>query len=186
MSWTRNRDPLACNLHKSHDARAQHLATTYDNGTRRDLRITRTDSFNPTPTALVSDPVAELPRSALTKDGQFVLYFTDKTPSGATLHVRSMDGTDPLSLPNVVDVVAAHDSLVFTDNSSDPNQYPVVTDLKALNLAAAGEPSLIESKIVEGRNFQLDSTGTQIVYVRSGVDRDAGPDRDGMFSQAIP
>ena len=86
----------------------------------------------------------------------------------------------------MADVVAARDSLIaFTDNSSDPNQYPVVTDLKALNLAAAGEPTLIEPKIVEGRNFQIDSTGTQIVYVRSGVDRDAGPDREGLFSRAI-
>jgi hypothetical protein len=160
---------------------------TYTDGTRRDLRITRTDVFNPAPTELVSDPVAVLPRSSLTKDGQFVLYLTDMTPSGATLHARSVDGTERVSLPNVVDVVAAHDgTIVFTDGSSDPNQYPIVADLKSLNLASAENPVLIEAKIVEGRNFQLDATGNQVVYVRSGIDRPASTEREGLFFQTIP
>ena len=160
---------------------------TYTDGTRRDLRITRTDVFNPAPTELVSDPVAGLPRSSLTKDGQFVLYLTDMTPSGATLHVRSVDGTERVILPNVVDAVAAHDgTVVFTDGSSDPNQYPIVADLKSLNLASGENPTLIEAKIVEGRNFQLDATGNRVVYVRSGIDRVASIEREGLFFQAIP
>lgn len=158
----------------------------YDNGTRRDLRITRTDAFNPSPTELVPDPVAGLPRSGLTKDGQFVLYLTDMTPSGGTLHVRSTDGTERMVLPNVLDAVAAHDgTIVFTDGSTDPNVYPVVADLKVLNLATTASPTLLEAKIVEGRTFQLDATGTKIVYVRSGVDRDSGTERDGLFFQTI-
>jgi hypothetical protein len=159
----------------------------YDNGTRRDLRITRTDVFNPSPTELVSDPVAGLPRSGLTKDGQFALYLTDMTPSGAALHVRSSDGTERMVLPNVLDAVAAHDgTIVFTDGSTDPNQYPVVADLKMLNLAKTASPTLLEAKIVEGRTFQLDASGKQVVYVRSGIDREPSTERDGLFFQTIP
>jgi len=109
------------------------------------------------------------------------------TPSGATLHVRSIDGIDRIVLSNVVDAVAAHDStIVFTDGSSDPNQYPIVADLKALNLATGESPTLIEAKIVEGRNFQIDATGNQVVYVRSGIDRAASTEREGLFFQTIP
>lgn len=159
---------------------------TYTDGTRRDLRITRTDVFNPAPTELVSTPVAELPRSSLTKDGQFALYLTDMTPSGATLHVRSLDGTELTLLPNVVEAAAAHDStIVFTDGSSDPKQYPVVADLKVLNLATSASPTLIEGKIVDGHSFQLDGTGKQVVYVRSGIGRDASTDREGLFFETI-
>lgn len=160
---------------------------TYDQGTRRDLRITRTDEFNPAPMELVPAPVAELPRSSLSKDGQFVLYLTDVTPSGATLHVRTMDGAEHMVIPNVADAVAAHDGMVvFTDGSSDPNQYPITADLKVVNLATAEPPVLVESKILEGRNFQLDVTGTRVIYVRSGIDRDASPEREGLFVRTLP
>lgn len=160
---------------------------TYDQGTRRNLRITRTDAFNPDPIELIPDPVATLARSALTKDGQFVLYLTDVTPSGATLHVRSVDGTERMVIPNVLDAVAAHDAtIVFTDGSSDPNQYPIVADLKALNLVSNAPAELVEPKIAEPRNFQLDATGTLVIYVRSGIDRDAGPAREGLFVRTIP
>jgi hypothetical protein len=160
---------------------------TYDRGTRRDLRITRTDVFSLAPTELVPDPVAELPRSSLSKDGRFVLYLTDMTPSGATLHVRTVDGGERMVLPNVAEAVAAHDAvIVFTDGSSDPNQYPITSDLKVVDLATSEPPALVESKILEGRNFQLDTTGTRVLYVRSGIDRDASPERDGLFVRTIP
>jgi hypothetical protein len=161
---------------------------TYDNGTRRDLYIAHTNHFNPDPIELVADPVAGLARSALTKDGQSVLYLTDMTPSGATLHVRSIDGGERMIVPNVADVVAAHEGrIVFTDNSSDPNQYPVVSDLKTIDLAAGEAPSLVEAKIAEGRNFQLDASGKQVIYVRSGIDRDGGgPAQGGLFVRTIP
>jgi hypothetical protein len=161
---------------------------TYDQGTRRDLIITRTDVFNPAPTVLESDPLAGLARSSLTKDGRFALYFTDMTASGAMLHVRGIDGTERMVLPGVVEAVAAHDStIVFTDGSSDPNQYPIVADLKVLDLATSESPTLLESKILEGRNFQLDAAGRQVIYVRSGIDRDASPtEREGLFLRTVP
>jgi hypothetical protein len=75
---------------------------------------------------------------------------------------------------------------VFTDGSSPPDVYPVVADLKMLDIAAGDVPVLIEAKIAEGRSFQLDGSGSHVVYVRSGVDRDAAPSRDGLFVQTIP
>jgi hypothetical protein len=177
----------AAEYSRAFDQALYSTTVTYDNGTRRDLRVARTDQFNPAPTELVPDPVAELPRSAFTKDGRFVLYLTDVTPTGGTLHVRSIDGDERLVLNGVVDVVAAHDStIVFTDGSSDPDVYPVVTDLKLLDVATSSIPALIEPKIAEGRTFQLDASGSHVVYVRSGVDRDASAAREGLFVQAVP
>jgi hypothetical protein len=158
---------------------------TYESGTRRDLRLVTTAGFNPAPIDLVTEPVATLARSSMTQDGRFVLYLTDMTPSGASLHVVATDGTERLVLPNVVEVAAANDSmLVFADNSSDPNQYPIVADLKVIDLATAAEPRLIEAKIVEGKSFQLDPSREKVVYVRSGVDRELSvAQRDGLFVQ---
>jgi hypothetical protein len=160
---------------------------TYDNGTRRDLRLVTTDGFNPAPIELVSEPAAALPRSSMTRDGRFVMYLTDMAAIGATLHIVAIDGTERLVLPNVLEVVAANESrLVFTDNSSDPEQYPVVADLKVVDLATDAEPWLIEAKILEGRGFQLDRAREKVVYVRSGVDRDASAgDQQGLFFRRV-
>jgi hypothetical protein len=174
---------------KTFDRALYSSTVTYDNGTRRDLRIIRTDEYNQKPVELVQDPVAGLPRSALTNDGQFVLYLTDATPSGAMLHIRSVDGSERMTLPNVLDAVAAHDgTIVFTDGSSDPEKYPIVADLKMLDLATNDPAVLVEAKISEPRNFHVDASGRHVVYVRSGVDRDAdaGPLREGLFVRTIP
>jgi hypothetical protein len=160
---------------------------TYDDGTRRDLRLVPTDAFDAAPIELVTEPVAVLPRSSMTRDGRFVLYLTNVTPVGASLHVVEIDGTERLVLPNVVEVLAAYDStIVFTDNSSDPDQYPLVTDLKVIDVTTNAAPLLLEAKIVEGRRFELDSTRERVVYVRSGVDRDPSvSERDGLFFQGL-
>ena len=160
---------------------------TYDDGTRRDLRLVPTDAFDAAPLELVTEPVAVLPRSSMTRDGRFVLYLTDVTPSGASLHVVEIDGTERLVLPNVVEALAAYDStIVFTDNSSDPDQYPLVADLKMIDLATNADPLLLEAKIVEGRRFELDATRERVVYVRSGVDRDSSDaEHDGLFFQRL-
>jgi len=159
----------------------------YAQGAQRDLRLVATDAFSPTPIELVSTPVATLPRSSFARDGQFVMYLTDVTPSGGSLHVVAIDGNERLVLPGVVDVLAASEStLVFTDNSSDPELYPVLTDLKVIDLATDSAPRLVEAKILDGRSFQLDPSGTKVLYVRSGVDRDpAVAGRDGLFFQLI-
>jgi len=160
---------------------------TYTDGTKRDLWLTPTDAFNPAPIELVKDPLAALPRSCLTADEKFVLYLTDMTPTGANLHVVSVDGKERALLPGVVEAVAAKGgTIVFTDNSSDPNQYPVVADLKVLDLAKGGSPQLLEEKIVDGKAFHVDASGTEVIYIRSGVDRDAGANRTGLFAQALP
>jgi hypothetical protein len=156
---------------------------TYEEGTRRDLSLVPTNEFNPEPIALVSEPVATLPRSSMTRDGRFVLYLTDVTPSGGSLHVVAIDGTEKMVLENVVEAVAVNDdTLVFTDNSSDPSQYPIVADLRVLAIGRGAKSGLVEAKIAEGRTFSLDASGEHVVFVRSGVDRDADDgERDGLF-----
>src|SRR5262249_52275167 len=131
---------------------------------------------------------AALPRSSITTDGRFVLYLTDVTPTGGTLHVVGMDGGEVLSLPGVLDAMAAHGSgIVFTDNGSDPDVYPNVADLKWVDPATSDEPVLIESSVMEAKNFQVDSRGERVVYSRSGVDRDAAdPDHSGLFYCTLP
>lgn len=160
---------------------------TYEEGTRRDLRLVSTGGLNTSPIELVSEPVAALGRSSMSRDGELVLYLTDMSMSGATLHVVAKDGTELLVLPGVVDVVAAAgQTLVYTDNSSDPNVYPIVADLKVLNLAHETEPRLVEERIIDGKNFYLDADGTHVTYMRSGVDRDPeASDSKGLFVREV-
>jgi hypothetical protein len=160
---------------------------TYENGTQRDLRLVSTDGFKEQPIVLVADPVAVLPRSSMTRDGQFVLYLSDVTSTGGSLHVVDRHGAEVLVLPNVVEAEAAGNSaLVFTDNQSDPEQYPVVADLKIIDLGREQEPRLIEEKILDGKKFAVDRSGRSIIYTRSGVDREAGTEaRDGVFVQQL-
>jgi hypothetical protein len=162
-------------------------AVSYEQGIQRDLRMVATDAFNATPTELVTGLTASLTRSSISQDGQFVFYLSDVTPSGGLLHVVDRDGVERIVLPGVVDALAASGSrIVFTDNSSDPEVFPVVTDLKVMDLARDAEPRLIEAKILEGRTFQLDAMKQQVIYVRSGIDRDAAaPDQVGLFVQRL-
>jgi hypothetical protein len=160
---------------------------TYENGTQRDLRLVSTDGFKEQPIVLVDDPVAVLPRSSMTRDGKFVLYLSDVSSTGGSLHVVDRQGTEVLVLPNVVEAEAAGDSsVVFTDNQSDPEKYPVVADLRIIDLAFEKEPRLIEEKVLDGHKFVVDAAGQSIVYTRSGVDRDtAADDHDGVFVQRL-
>jgi hypothetical protein len=146
---------------------------TYEEGTRQDLFMVRTFGFNTEPIELVGEPVAALGRSQMTADGKHVFFLTDMSSSGATLNVVANDGSEMLALPNVTEVVAANAStLVFTDNASDPQQYPNVADLKVLNLAHELAPRLVEEKILNPRGFYLDASRDHVVFVRSGLDRD--------------
>ena len=156
---------------------------TYEEGTRRDLFLVPTDGFDETPIELVSEPLAALGRASMTADGRFVLYFTDMTARGGTLHVVDTDGSEKLVLHDVVEVAAAFESTIaFTDNASDPEVYPVVADLHVIDVAVETEPRLVEAQILEVRNFQLEASGDRIVYVRSGLDRDeTDPERNGAF-----
>jgi hypothetical protein len=160
---------------------------SYEHGTQRDLLLTSTDVFNPNPLVLVKQPVATLARSSMTRDGRFVLYLTDVTDRGGTLHVVDPDGREVATLPGVVEASAAKGSLlVFTDNSSDPSKYPVVADLKLIDLERDSEPRLIEQQVLSSKDFQVDVSGSTVAYVRSGVDRDAEqPDHDGLFVVSI-
>ena len=161
---------------------------TYENGTQRDLRLVETDGFNPEPIELVGDPSAAVGRSSITDDGEYVLYLDEVTANGSTLHVVDTQGNEVVSLPGVLDVLAAHGStIVFTDHGSDPEVYPNVADLEVLDVATSTKPTLVEARIMETKNFQLDSSLTRVIYVRSGVDRDPeDPLRTGIFWKQLP
>jgi hypothetical protein len=46
---------------------------------------------------------------------------------------------------------------------------------------------LIEAKVLDGKNFQVDAAGTVAAYVRSGIARDpADPTHDGVFTVTLP
>lgn len=160
---------------------------TYDSGTQRDLLLTPTAAFNPDPLVLVDKPVASLARSYMTRDGRYFFWLTDVGPRGGSLHVVDAGGSRVVELPNVLEAAAGDGSLlVFTDNPSDPEQYPVVADLKIIDLALEDEPRLVEEKVLDGKNFQLGGDGKVVTYVRSGVDRDsAEPGYQGAFSATI-
>jgi hypothetical protein len=146
---------------------------SYEQGTRQDLLLVSTEGLNTDPIQLVSSPVAALARSNMTADGSFVFYLTDMDSTGATLHIVAKDGSEMLSLPGVVEVVAANDStLVFTDNMSDPNAYPVTADLKVINLQQEMTPRVVEEKVLDGHSFYLSPDRTLVTFVRSGVDLD--------------
>ncbi|HEX6274565.1 MAG TPA: hypothetical protein VFZ53_16090 [Polyangiaceae bacterium] len=160
---------------------------TYEGGTRRDLLLVPTREQDAAPIVLIEEPIAELSRSPFTADGQFVLYFTDRQPTGATLHVVDLEGNERLVLENVVDAVAAYEStIVFADNSSDPETYPVVADLKMIDVANDAEPRLLEGKILDARRFGLADGGAKVVFARSGIDFEPEAlERDGLFFMQI-
>lgn len=179
-------DPVAFTPDYSHALYSSRV--TYENGTRRDLRLVATEDFNPEPIELVAEPEATLPRSSMTKDGQFVLYLGNYSPSGGDLHVVGTDGAEVTVLPNVLEALAIRGSrIAFTADASDPEVYPIVSDLYVVDLASDQPPTLVEAQILDGKNFQLAADGERIVYLRSGVDRDAeDPDRTGMFFRQLP
>lgn len=160
---------------------------TYDHGTQRDLLLTTTSSFNSDPLVLVDEPIATIARSSMTRDGQYVFWLTDVTKRGGSLHVVDQSGDEVAVLPNVMEAAAGDGSLlVFTDNSSDPELYPVVADLKIVDLRLEDEPRLVEERVLDAKGFQLDESGTVVSYVRSGVERDSeDPQKDGVFSVSI-
>jgi hypothetical protein len=160
---------------------------TYEGGTKRDLLLTDTRGFNPTPRELVAEPVATLSRSTFTSDSKYVLYLTDVTPFGSTLNVASVATGAVRMYTNVDTVVAARGStIVFSDNRSDPTKYPIVADLKAVDVASDGAPTVIETKIMDGRSFYVSPDLGSVVYVRSGVDRDAAdPASQGVFVRSL-
>ena len=155
---------------------------TYEAGTRRDLRLTSTQIYNPEPLSLVAEPTASISRSAFTKDSAYTMYLTDVTAERrSTLNLRPIAGGETRTIPNVDTVLALSGSIiVYSADRTDPNKYPVKATLSALN-TAHGEPVLIEDTIMDGRAFATNAAGDKIVYVRV----DADHDREGIYVQNI-
>ena len=163
---------------------------TYDNGTQRDLRLVSTDGFASDPMELVADPTAALARSSLTEDGQFVLYLTDQTPTGGTLHVVGMDGVARCSRSPACSTrsrprAAASSSATTPATRTSTRTSPI---LQNTSIPRRGKkPLLIEAKVTDAKNFQIDAPAGKVVYTRSGVDRDASdPEHDGLFWCDLP
>lgn len=171
----------------SFDLALYSTTVSYEQGTRQDLLLVSTEGLNTDPIQLVSSPVAALARSNMTADGRFVFYLTDMSSNGATLHIVAKDGSEMLSLQGVVEVVAANDStLVFTDNMSDPNAYPVTADLKVINLEQEMTPRVVEEKVLDGHSFYLSQDRKLVTFVRSGVDLDPeAAESKGIFVREV-
>jgi hypothetical protein len=147
----------------------------YQEGMKQDLRTTSTDWFNPSPTLLVTQPVATIGRSALTSDGQRALYFTNLGTQGGTLNVRPLSGAPAVTLPLVDTVLTAAGSvIVFTDNRSEPTEFPILADMRRLDTALPGGPQLIEAGILDGRDIQLRSDELTVAYARPGKTGEGG------------
>ena len=97
--------------------------------------LSSTEAFNQAPEALVGDPAALMSRSAFTSDGEWALYLTDQQETGgATLNMKPCGGGPSRTLPGVDTVAAAHQGrVVFSDNRSDPNMYPITAEAMCLD-----------------------------------------------------
>jgi hypothetical protein len=159
---------------------------TYEGGEKRDLLLSRTTSFTPTPTKLVNTPLARLSRSGFTTDGRYVLYLTDVDARGAgTLHVRPVSGGDERTLTAVDTAVAARDSLiVFSSNRSDPTVYPIVAELKVVDASTADPETLLRATIIDGRSFYLTPDKQAVIYSRPRDGQDAST--DGLWIHPLP
>jgi hypothetical protein len=156
---------------------------TYEGGTRRDLRLTSTDAFNPSPIVLVDEPKAEISRSAFTKDGKWVMFLTDTEAGKKSLAVGSINGEEPIQIQNVDTALAAHGSrVIYSTNRSDPEQYPITADLMVMDPASPGKPVLMRSATTDGRGFHVSRDGSKLVYVMP-----TAPDSPaGVLVQDVP
>jgi hypothetical protein len=154
---------------------------SYESGTRRDLRLTSTEGFNPAPIELVAEPKAEISRSAFTTDGRWAIYLTDAEAGKKTLWLQSVDGGTPIEIENADTALAAHGSrLLYSTNRSDPEQYPITADLMVIDPASPGKSVLMRSGTTDGRSFHVSRDGSTIAYVMP-----AGPDF-GVWAQPVP
>jgi hypothetical protein len=144
---------------------------TYEAGTRRDLYLTPTEGFNPSPMLLEAEPTAEISRSAFTTDGSFVLYLTDVSEHEKMLHIAGVDGAEPATVQNVDTAVAAHGSrVVYSTNRSDPETYPITADLAVLDAHAPGTSIVLQTGTTDGRAFHLSGDGSKVVFTMPAVE----------------
>ncbi|WP_394837333.1 hypothetical protein LVJ94_10540 [Pendulispora rubella] len=160
---------------------------TYDGGEHRDLYLASTSKLNPAPDKLVEGANGQLSRSAFTDDSSNVLYLTDIKPDRGTLNARPVAGGTARKFPDVDSVLAATGStIVFSDNRSDPQAYPVTSDVKVVNLATGQAPFLLRAKVLDGRTVQLTPQRDKIVYAIPRGEGEQGAADEGLWVQAIP
>lgn len=139
---------------------------TYEGGTHRDLRLTNTDTFNATPLILEPEPIADVSRSAFTRDGGWVLYLVDAADQTKTLKVHSVEGGLVLDHTNVDTLVAAHGSrVVISMNRSDPTKYPILADLAVIDPALPTQMVTLQTGTTDGRGYYVSEDGKKVAYV---------------------
>jgi len=160
----------------------------YEGGERRDLLLTPTTGFNPTPLKLVATPEARLSRATFTRNSRHTVYLTGAAAEASgTLHVRAVTGAAEITAPGVDTVAAARDALlVFSDARGNPDQYPILADLKLLNAEGAEPPSLLQARIVDGRSFYVTADGQSVVYARPADAQDPSSDVEGLWLHPLP
>ena len=160
---------------------------TYDGGEHRDLFLASTSTLNTSTDKLVEGANGQVSRSAFTDDSANVLYLTDIKPDRGTLNVRAVAGGTVRTFPGVDSALAATGSkIVYSDNRSDPQTYPVTSDAKVVDLASGGAPFLLHAKIVDGRTLQLTPQRDKVVYTLPPGDGAQAAAQEGIWIQAIP
>jgi hypothetical protein len=158
---------------------------TYEGGTRRDLYMTETSGFNPEPVTLVSEPRAQMTRSSFTADSKYVMYLSDAADGGTTLQVRPVAGGEAFEIQKADTAESAWDSrVVFSDNRSSPDVYPILADLKVVQ-ASTQEIVTLKERIVDGRTFYVTADKSRVVYI---MPPSGDPERivNGLYVQEIP
>jgi hypothetical protein len=160
----------------------------YSDLERRDLLLASTSKYNAESDRLVDGAKAQVPRSAFTDDSQYVLYLTDVNNLGGTLNARLIGGGPVQMFPKVDNAVAAtKGKVVFSDKRTDPNVYPVTSDLKVINLAKDGAPVVMHDKVFDGRTVQITPNKKQVVYsVPRLAETPEAVAQEGIWIQGIP
>ncbi|WP_394822437.1 hypothetical protein [Pendulispora albinea] len=160
---------------------------TYEGGEHRDLFLASTSKLNTAVDKLVEGANGQVSRSAFTENSAYVLYLTNIKPDRGTLNARAVAGGVVRTFPGVDSVLAATGSkIVFSDNRSEPQTYPVTSDVKVVDLAGGAAPVVLHTKIVDGRTLQLTPQHDKIVYALPAAQGPQGAAQEGLWVQGIP
>ena len=150
---------------------------TYEGTEKRDLILAQTASLNATADRLVTGANGNVTRAPFTRDGRYALWLTDLGATGSTLHARATTGGADRSFTGVDSALAGTGShVLFADDHSAANVYPVTADLKLVDLAQPADPVVLNTQIIDGHSFYVNAAGDKVVYAKS----------DGIWMQSLP
>ena len=161
---------------------------TYEaDGEHRDLFLATTSKLNTATDKLVDGAKGQVSRSAFTDDSAYVLYLTDIKLDRGTFNARPVAGGAVRTFPGVDSILASTGSkVVYSDNRSDAQTYPVTSDAKVLDLASNAAPFVLHAKILDGRTLQLTPQRDKVVYALPVGMGPQGAAEEGIWIQGIP